>query len=131
LDSKASDELRTEAVVVVPDDEFVKVFTEQIEHNTDMLSKDDEILNLDNVGRMFSIFLLDVCQQLYLNKRLLIELGLVLDNLQRQILLLLMVIHFNHLPITPLPHLLEDLIPICNMVLQLIHILIPTMITNK
>lgn len=90
-----------------------------------MFAKDDKVLDLDNIGRMISILFFHMGQQLYLNKRLLIELGLIPHNLQRQLLLPLMIKHFHHLPITALAHLLQNLIPISNMIMQLIYILVP------
>ncbi len=127
LDGEPADELWAEAVVVVADDQLVEVLAQQFEQNADVFPEDDKVLDLDNVRSVVSVLFLHMRQQLDLNKGLLVELGLIPYNLQRQLFLLLMVIHFQHLPITALAHLLQYLVPVRHMIMQLIHILVSTL----
>lgn len=92
-----------------------------------MFPEDDEVFDLDDVGSVIGVLFLDMSQQLDLNKCLLVELGLIPDDFECQMFLLLMIKHFKHLPVTALAHFLQYLIPVSYMVVQFIHVLVSTL----
>lgn len=113
-------------IVIVPNDELVKVLAKELENNNDMLSKYYEILNANYVRGIVRVILFYVSEDLNLCKGLLLEFSFVFYNLYRHMLLIFMIKNPNDLPIGALTNFIDYLISECNMIVHLIHILMTT-----
>jgi hypothetical protein len=93
-----------------------------------MLPEDNKILDSNHIRGVVSIRFLDVSQKLNFDKCLLIKLGLVSDDFQGHMLLLLMVECLDHFSVRSLAHLLQYLISVGHMVIEHIHVLISVLL---
>ena len=62
MDRESADELGAEAVVVVADYQFIEVLAQKLKYYTDMLAKNDKVLDLDNIRCMIDILFLHMCK---------------------------------------------------------------------
>ena len=95
-----------------------------------MLPKNDKILDFDDIRILLCIVLLNMRQYLNFDKGLLIKLRFIGNEFDGRELLLLMIKNLDNLTITSLPHLVQNLIPKCNMIINLINILLSKIIKN-
>ena len=79
-----------------------------------MPPEEKRMFELDDVGLEFGVEHHHIFQDLYLHLRLLVELGLVPDDLQSHELPLLVVEGLEHLPKRSLPETIHDLVSIGN-----------------
>lgn len=91
-----------------------------------MFSKDNEILDPNNIRNLLEVSFLDVSEYLNFDKGLLVELGFVFDDFEGQELFFLVIKHLENFTIASFSHLLNNLIPVANMIVNLINILIST-----
>lgn len=49
LDGESSNQVEAKAIIIVPDDEFVKVFAHQLKDEAYMLSKDDKVPDFNHI----------------------------------------------------------------------------------
>ena len=71
MNRESSDQLLTETIIIVTNDEFIEIITEYLEDYANMFPKNDKILNFDNIRLMILISFLNKTQYLDLNKGLL------------------------------------------------------------
>ena len=94
LDGESSDQFLTESIVVVANDEFVQIITEQLEYYADMFTEYYEILDANHIRLSVIVSFLYVRKNLDLDKSLLGELRIAFDHFERNLLLIFMVKHF-------------------------------------
>ena len=99
LDGEPSDELLIESVVIVPDNQLVKVIAEELEYYADVLPKNNKIFYPYDILLLLLVDFFDMAQDLYLHKGLLGELGFVFDDLQSHFFLLFVVESFEDLSV--------------------------------
>jgi hypothetical protein len=90
-----------------------------------MVTENHEVLYLDDVRGVHTIVILDELQNLQFHKCLVEELLFAPDDLQRCLLLPLMVEYFQHGPERALSELVRHLIPVRDMVIYHVQILTP------
>ena len=91
LNGKPPDQLLVESIVIVPDDQLVEVIAKQFKDYADVLPENNEVFDPHNILLLLLVCLLNVTEDLYLHEGLLRELGLVFDDLESHLLLVLVV----------------------------------------
>ena len=88
---------RTEANKLVLLDQLVEVDGHELEHETSVTSEDETVLDVDNVASVGLVFSQQLLQYLHFSLCLLQEPLVISDNLERGILLGLVIIHLDNL----------------------------------
>ena len=117
LDGESSDQLLAKAVIVVADDQLIQIIAEKLKDNADVLPKNYEIFDPDNIGLSVVISLLDMRQDLDFDEGLLGKLRLTFDHLQCYLLLVPMVEYFQHLTIGTLTDQRQNLVAVGDMII--------------
>ena len=113
-------------MVVVHLDELVEVDAVQVEHQTQMVAPNEVVCELDDALVILRIVLLEQKQKFRFDRRLIVVLFLVLDDLDCDLLLRLVVQTANHITESTLAYYLfnfvavADLIPALKSVVALI-----------
>ena len=129
LHSEYPNSILSQSTVIVGCDELIQIPFQQLKsyalNNTiayNMLPKHGEILYLDNPTQVLLVSFSNLSQNGDFNQSLLHNLLALLDNLQRLHFLSLMIVHLNNLSKRSTIDGLNDLIPIRNMIPNLILI---------
>ena len=109
--SKVTDESRTEPYELVLLDQFVEVDGHQFKDNAGVASKDEAVLDVDNIGSVCLIFSQQLLQDLDFSLGLLKEPLVIAHNLKSRVLLGFMIIDLENLTKGTFTKHSQDLIP--------------------
>ena len=94
---KLAHEREAEALELVLLDELVEIHAEQFEGEADVVAEGEVVYEVDDVVRVFSVLLPQVLQDADLLVGLTVEAFLVADDLDRHVLLGLVIVGLQHL----------------------------------
>ena len=103
LDADLADEVQGQPVELVHLQQFVEVYVQQLEHQARVPAEEEAVFELHDVRAELGVVHDHAFQDLDLDLGLLVEFGLVADDLQRHHLLLLVVVRFEDLSERPVP----------------------------
>ena len=118
LYSESADQARGNSLEIVLLDEFVKIYAQELKGDKQVLSENVEIQNADDVVFIVFVAALEILEQSELNASLVLEPLLVADHLDGHHLLILVVKALQGLPETARAKFIEDLPPVCEVVLH-------------
>lgn len=94
-----------------------------------MVAKSQEVLDLDDVRNVLGVVFADGKQNFDFDLRLVVIALLVFDDLERQHFLLLVVEYLENLSVRTLSQVLDQLVPVSNVIIQ--HILVFSSVSAK
>lgn len=106
-------------MVVVHLDELVEVDAVQVEHQTQMVAPDEVVCELDNALVILRIVLLEQKQKFRFDRRLIVVLLLILDDLYCDLLLRLVVQTANHITESTLANYLFNFVAVADLITAL------------
>lgn len=118
LNSEPLNQVQREAIEVVHFDKFVEVHGQHFKCNHEMLAERELVQAADDVLLVLSVVVVQVLDKLGLDEALLVQSGLVLQDLQSDVLLVLVVVGLQNHTETALAEFFDNFVAVLNMLVE-------------